>query len=305
MRSNLQIAIGKYTGDGTADRYITGVGFRPQFVMVKGGTNIASFRTDKMANGYGGLFAGSGVLATNIIQQMMIDGFQVGTASNANASGTTYYYVAIRGVSAQSYFRTGKYRGNATDNRDFTTGGLAFTPDMVYTKIDGGTVPCFRTSAMSGDTSAFMSATLSAANNIQSLISNGFQLGTASESNGNFDYYFFALKALAGVFAVGSYAGNGASNSITGVGFKPDMVIVKNSATSDAARLLTKDMVTDTVNSVFMTSTASNATGILTLDTDGFSVGSHASVNGNGNTVQWIALKSGNFNAPLTRSLTS
>lgn len=301
-RSNLQIKVGSYTGDGVDSRDITGVGFRPDLVIIKGGNNISAYRNKHHRGDLSNYFGGSGTNAANVIQEMLNDGFQVGTAAQVNTNAAVYYYIAIKGSSAQSHFAVGKYRGTAGDNRNFTTGGVNFTPDFVYTKIDGGTVGVWRTSAMAGDTSSFISVTANTANLIQNLQSNGFQLGTASEVNGAFDYFFWAMKSYPGIFAVGTYTGDGLDNKvISGIGFTPDMVIVKNGSTTDPARMLTTDMITNTQDSMPLTTAAPDANGIKTLNSDGFTVGTSATVNGSGNTLYWIALKAGNYNVPITR----
>ena len=78
------------------------------------------------------------------------------------------------------------------------------------------------------------------------------------------------------------YAGNGGTNNITGVGFQPDWVWIKkrnvsaNHHTFDAVRGVTKVLKqneTDAETTV--------ATTLTSFDSDGFTVGSDTSVNGN------------------------
>lgn len=300
-RSNLQIKVGTYTGDGTDSRNITGVGFRPDLVIVKSSSAVAAvFRTTTM-RGDSTMYLGSNTTSlSDAIQEILSDGFQVGTNAVVNGNGNTYYYIAVKGYSAQSYFTVGNYIGNASDNRNLTTAGITFTPDFVGIKKDGSDNPLGRISSQNGDTSFHFSGVADASNEIQNLQSNGFQLGTSTRSNGNgSEYHFFAFKVLSGVVAVGTYTGTGAALSITGLGFKPDIVISKNGSLTTAATLKTASMTT---TASFQLDSATAATGITSLDTDGFSVGTGTGANGNGNTMWWIALKSGNFNVPITRT---
>ena len=92
-------------------------------------------------------------------------------------------------------------------------------------------------------------------------------------------------------FNVVLYTGNGSTQSITGVGFKPDFVWVKhrNDGTAhshnlaDSTRGGTKIIYTNTTDAQQTISSS-----IQTFDTNGFTVGSNAAVNNNGiNYVAW------------------
>ncbi len=304
-RPNLQIKVGTYLGNGADNTNISGIGFRPQFLLIKSATATnAPFRTNRMLRDATGFISSTNSNLADYIQELLADGFQLGTVGNVNGNGTRYFYLAIGGKSAQSYFHTGRYYGDGNDNRNFTGGGVSFTPDMVLIQqVGGATQAVHRTSAHVGDVTSSFDTNSNAADRIQSLIANGFQLGTDARVNiANGEYVFVAMKQLAGAFAVGTYRGDGSAlKAISGLGFKPDCVIVKVN-TTQAARILTADMVTNNVNSLFTSSAASDAVGILSLDNDGFSVGSGASVNNNNSVVTWMAFKSGDFNAPLSRT---
>jgi hypothetical protein len=85
------------------------------------------------------------------------------------------------------------------------------------------------------------------------------------------------------------YTGNGSTQSITGVGFQPDWVWIKNRSDSrkhnlyDAVRGVTKRIVS---NDTAAEDTASN--GLTAFGTDGFTTGSEQDTNHNGNNfVSW------------------
>jgi hypothetical protein len=85
------------------------------------------------------------------------------------------------------------------------------------------------------------------------------------------------------------YTGNGSTQSVTGVGFKPDWVWIKNRSTTtapvvyDAVRGATKDLYTSATDAE-----GTNANGVTSFNSDGFSVGSSGGVNGNTqNIVAW------------------
>lgn len=303
-RENLFIKVGKYTGDGASTHTRTDVGFQPQLVIIKGGQQNTVFRTKERRLDSTGFLTSTNTDLTTRIKGLTSNGFVLGNASQVNSSAADYYYLAIRGHASQNYFHTGNFRGDGADDRDFITGGVNFTPDLVVMQAISGSVNAmWRTSAMTGDTSAYFLNLASIADCIQNVQSGGFQLGTRTEVNpSGVEVFFFAMKKLAGVMNVGRFTGSGVARSITGVGFKPDLVIVKNSSTTDQARILTTDMVTDSLDSLYMFNSTPGTEGIKTLDTDGFTLGTHQSVNQNGSTMDWWAIKSGNFNAPVDRT---
>ena len=97
------------------------------------------------------------------------------------------------------------------------------------------------------------------------------------------------------------FTGNGADNhAITGVGFQPDWIWAKNRATTDAHH------TADVVNGAgyrLRTNTAdalgTQADGVKSFDSDGFTLGTTGSINGNGNGIvswNWKAGGSGSSN---------
>ena len=105
-------------------------------------------------------------------------------------------------------------------------------------------------------------------------------------------------------FNVVLYTGNGSTQSITGVGFKPDFVWVKhrNDGTAhshnlaDSTRGGTKIIYTNTTDAQQTISSS-----IQTFDTNGFTVGSNAAVNNNGiNYVAWCWKANGGTTTSVT-----
>jgi hypothetical protein len=82
------------------------------------------------------------------------------------------------------------------------------------------------------------------------------------------------------------YTGNGGTQSITGIGFQPDMNWIKLRSTSsnhmnqDAVRGSTKHLHANTNDSE-----VTDVNGVTSFDTDGFSVGSNGNVNNNNSTI--------------------
>jgi hypothetical protein len=179
---------------------------------------------------------------------------------------------------------TGTYSGDATDDRVIT--GVGFQPDVVIIKSTGAEVAVTKTSAMSGDAAKRMVGPAAvAANIIQSLDSDGFTIGQALEVNAlATSYYWIALKAGEYALKVGSYVGNGTSQSITGLGFSPEYAIVMPSDTGVPVQRFSGMSM-----SYQFTLELGAADRITSLDSNGFTVGSGAQVNTSGTTYYWVA----------------
>jgi hypothetical protein len=97
------------------------------------------------------------------------------------------------------------------------------------------------------------------------------------------------------------YTGTGSSNAQTGVGFQPDWCWFKNRSTADGHRLVdavrgaTKEIYADNVSYAETT----EAQGLKTFDSDGFTVGTASDYNGSGNNIvcwNWKANGQGSSN---------
>lgn len=95
------IDVGSYTGNNTDKRSVTGVGFNPDWAMVRA-DDTATARRGALAAG-GGPFGYSQVFAAegaqpDLVQDLTSDGFKVGTDTAVNASSPAYYYLALKNV---------------------------------------------------------------------------------------------------------------------------------------------------------------------------------------------------------------
>jgi hypothetical protein len=90
-----KVKVGSYSGNATDNRSFTGIGFQPEYVIIKGDSNaIGVHRSAQVAGDTTLRFTSTSSIA-NSIQLLQPDGFQLGTDSTVNGSGTTYYYVAF------------------------------------------------------------------------------------------------------------------------------------------------------------------------------------------------------------------
>lgn len=87
-----------YLGDGLDDRTITGAGFQPDaFALTKSASSVVGVARFKAHTGdqTADLDAGSAV-ATDRIQAFTADGFQVGTATRANANAVAFHAFVLK-----------------------------------------------------------------------------------------------------------------------------------------------------------------------------------------------------------------
>ena len=91
---------------------------------------------------------------------------------------------------------------------------------------------------------------------------------------------------------VSSYVGDGgSSHPITGVGFQPDVVIIKSSA--NRAGVIRTSTMGGTVSKIIGLTGPLDANCILSLNVDGFTVGSSQDVNKKNDTYYYAAMKAG------------
>lgn len=300
QRPNYFCQTGSYTGDGVDSRNITGLGFTPELVIIKGGSNAAVFRVREVAGDKTLGMGASGVAVADQIQRLFKGGFQIGTHAAVNTASTTYYWVAFGRKGSAGCFKTGKYRGNGSDSRNMLRTGVPFKPDILAIRGDANSNAVFRTSDFSGDDTGFFAGATNAADIIQSFFERGFQLGSNANGNTNAaDHFFAAWKIVEGVINVGTFAGDGVSGREIDVGFQPDFFIVKQGNGSNQGRMVTAD---SGVNNTLRIGAAAAAAGeILSITANGVTLGTGASVNASGSTYYWLAFKAGSFNVPLAR----
>ena len=281
---------GKYTGDGADNRQIT-IGFQPDAVFVKGNSTTEMVcRTSTMIGDVSKVMTANLDISTtpNHIQALNTTGFEVGTDSRVNENGKSYYWIAFQAT--PDIMKVGSYVGNGTDDRSIT--GVGFQPDCVIILPDYTNYATHRTSAMSGDKTFKFDSTMSRTNIVQALESDGFQVGTDTYANGDGNtYHYIAWKVVVGKFAVGSYTGNGTDNrSITGVGFQPEWVVIKDGTGTSEGVSHPTSLGTATDSSLRFKATSNLANAIQALESDGFQVGTHSIVNTNANTYYYFAM---------------
>ncbi len=291
------MAQGSYVGTGSGFA-VTGTGFTPDLVMIKhDGANYAVFRIRQMSGDVTAYFAAASADFTGGITSLDSDGFSVGTSAVVNTASNTYQWQAFGNaygpdkLSGAADFATGLYYGNAIDNRSIPD--MPFQPDLVAIKRNSTTAGTFRSSAHSGDLSSLFSAGSDAANIVQSLGAEGFEVGTNAAVNTSGSLYrWFAFKKGSN-FDVGSYTGSGTSGQQVAVPFWSDEIWVKRS-TAVAAVQRPSTLAGDVSQGFLNTANTSNM--ISGINASGFQLGTNTAVNTAGGAYRyavWRAPPSG------------
>lgn len=305
MRYGIKIETGVYTGTGAAQT-ISPVGDGPNLVITKriNGTNTASASMwTRMPENASNSFGGALAQKTNQLMALTKDGFYVGVGQSQNSA--LYAYLSIKASYSCTNFQTGRYMGTGANDRSVINTsheGTPFRPSFIYVhRAEDGFGGIYRTSQQTGDASStFTNANTT--NNIKTIESTGFTVGTATGINASGIYYnWFALKDLSGAIKVGGFTGNGNSQQIT-LGWRPTFVLIKNTGTTDPAMFLTTGMVTNSINSIPVSAAASSSQSIVSLDSYGFTVGSDAATNGAENSIIYLALKDGEYAGDILRA---
>jgi hypothetical protein len=227
------VAHGSYVGNDTDDRGIAGIGFQPDFVIVKGNnTESAVCKTAPMASNKSKLVIGStSSVITDGIKTLDSDGFTVGTSATVNTDTVTYRWIAVK---ANSDFEVGSYTGDDIDNRNIPLSVISGTPDFVLVMGDVSQSTILRTSDHIGDES-YTAGSTNLTNRIQGFGSGTFQVGTNLQVNQDTaTYWYVAVKDLASNFNTITWVGDGNDNrNIGGVGFVPVFGLVKAAGASN------------------------------------------------------------------------
>ncbi|MEQ1828090.1 MAG: hypothetical protein ABL921_19170 [Pirellula sp.] len=298
-QTNLMIT-GTYTGTGGDNRTFTGLGFRPEAIIIMqpgGGTTTPSYiKTSAMAGDTSKNMYAATALQADFIQSLDGQGFTVGTS--LNTSSAVYHWIAF---GSGDSIDVGVYTGNGSTQ---TVAGVGFSPDMLWL-ASGSTSSMRWESSLSTNTYDFYTGNYSTAG-ITALTSDGFSVDSnASVNQSSQSLYYIAFNQSANYFSLGSYIGNSTGGrNITGVGFEPEFVMTRELNNSNWANVKPE-------SSGYNVDAIGNLVGwgptysgyISALQSDGFQVSSNAEVNGSGLTYGYFAFKQND--APLIVDTTS
>lgn len=286
-----RVATGTYVGTGVAGLVISGLGFTPDVVLVRGvpGAREAVVRTSTMTGDRTKGLESKATTFANGITSLDADGFTVGTDARVNSSAATYSWTAFRTDPAR--LAVGSYVGNGVDGRAIPVG---FAPRYAVVLGQNDDVAMQRFTAQATGESVPFTHDSEKTDRIQNFLSSGLDVGTHKSVNQTGEsYHWAAWIAASHVTTEGTYVGNDNDNrNITGLGFSPEVVFVKTQQSKGGA--FRPVAIVGDVSLPFM-ATATYADGIQALLADGFQVGRRHEVNEGGKSIYWAAFRKPDF----------
>jgi hypothetical protein len=229
--------------------------------------------------------------------------------------GTNGFYLPFKQDYTVEGFSTVTYKGTGSTNY---IGGTGFSPSMTWIKSTAGSRDNLIFDKVRGQSKPIVPNATGAeethSTTFESFNTDGFTVGTPAGSGGantsgerivawNWD---MGADTPTGFSAV-TYKGNGGTQSISGFGFSPDLVWIKqrteayNHGIWDTVRGATKELFPNLTNSE-----ANETTGLTSFDPDGFTVGSRGNQNENNDDLVAWGWDMGNTTATNTSgSITS
>lgn len=287
QKNEFRVVSGQYVGDGTAAHAVTGIGFQPDLVILKGANaSPAVARTRTMTGDAAKELGTSNALAAAHVRSLDPDGFTVGSDASVNQSGTTYSWTAF--LEAPGEMKVGSYTGDGIDGRSFA--GLGFAPGYVVIMNAGTRSAVQRFASEVGDATLPVGTSGEATDKIQSFANDGFQLGQSADVNAaSAVYHYVAWSAASSRVRGGLYLGDGTTGrTVSDVGFRPGLLLMKR---QDNAMGVQRPAGVDGDVTLPVGAAAPFAGGIQALLPTGFQVGGDARVNGNGKVYFWTAFR--------------
>ena len=318
-----------WSGDGTDDRSITGVGFQPDTVWYKERNNAVSHRWVDAVRGIGKELyvdlSNAEYSASNELQAYESDGFQIGSDGSINGNNDTYVGWCWKGsnstatnnegsitsttsVNTTAGFSIVTYTGNATNGA--TVGhGLGAIPRMVITKARDDSPSNWQVyHAGLTNYQYYVRLNTTAAQDTGSGMSNDptstlLRLSQSSQNNQNgIDFVGYCFKEVIGYSKFNYYNGNGSTDgTFVYTGFRPSFFMTKPMSTTGEWTIY--DNKRDTFNVADrrlvandLASEYNNGNGLIDFLSNGFKMRvNHPSNNSNGVTYIYMAFAENPF----------
>ncbi len=288
QNTDFRVKTGSYVGDGSNNRSIPNPGFRPDLVIVKGDNNEPSVaRSSTMVGDVSKELGTNAPFLGNLITSLDAYGFTIGTGTQVNDPGITYYWTAFQ--AAPNYMSVGSYTGDHNDDRSIT--GVGFEPDYVIVLAAVGEHAMQRFRSEADDKSIQFDDSDEKGDRIQAFEVDGFQIGTHGTVNKeNETYHYVAWNIAPGRINENNYYGNESDNfNIRSVYFRPDYLIITRKKGGSPAIHRPGSLEGDNTLPVDPGETFSN--GIQMLIPDGFQIGTEDAVNKSTEQYCWVAFR--------------
>ena len=270
-----RMAMGRYPGDGAPTHSITGLGFQPDVVIVKGDLGTAAFtRSSSMASGMSKPLGAAGAVIVDRIASLDVDGFTVASDPSVNAVTNEYFWIAFKASS--DLMAVGAYIGTGILDTQVPVG---FQPAYVIVMSEGNQQALQRFASQSDGQCVSFAADGEIDNRIVSFNGTGFRVGTDASVNGfGALYHYIAWKGAAEILVEDAYNGDSSPNRSYALGFQPRTLLIAQ-RNSGSAAVFSTDAFDSGVSSYLSAPGATLTNAILRFVPNGFQLGTHASVN--------------------------
>ena len=317
-----------YTGNGTTDHAITGVGFQPDWTWLKKrNTTDDNILQDVARTATKYVLSNSSAAEATYAEGFKSfdsDGFTLGNANNTNQNTHTFVAWNWKGgttsglsggnitPSAYSYNATSgfgvyKYTGNGSADQTIPH-GLGAIPQLIfYKRLDSSTNWVVQSNLLGNRDQLVLNGT--DAENTDSRLSDSdnwtstfFKVGTYGDMNNNgSNHVAYVFCNVKGYCKVGTYTGG--SDPFVYLGFKPAWIMFKNTSSAENWRIVDnkRDDDNPVVQHLFANSNAAEASGTSYSDfidflSNGFKIRSGSGeVDGSGNTIIYMAIAENPF----------
>jgi uncharacterized repeat protein (TIGR01451 family) len=289
--SEFRVVSGSYVGDGSANQSITGVGFRPDVVLIKGNLDVSPvMRTATMRGDVSKPIGSKTGFLPNLIGSLDADGFTVGGSNRVNQAGASYYWTAFQ--AARPELVVGVYEGDGVDDRSISVG---FRPEYMIVMNEASEDAVQRFGPQVGDASLLFSDGDPLTDRIQAFEPGGFQVGRDPSTNANGDtIHYVAWKAVPDRAESRSYPGDGGDDrDLVGHSFNPNFLLVQRNESGSYGVFRTIANSGD--NSLPVAATPVFGDRIQKFLSHGFQIGTSPEVNDSASTYYWIAFKDNQF----------
>lgn len=301
----VQFYSNSYTGNNLGSQTVTGVGFKPDVILIKGDAASAPIIcTSTMTAGYGKDMTLTDATATvnTFFSSIDTDGFTVKTALTTH--WVDFYYLCLR---SQGACKVGSYVGNGASK---AITGLGFQPEVViiipdHTTAAGNLGVCMSIRGKSIQDMKFSLGT-TYGTMINSFDADGFTVAATIGSQNTKTYHYIAINDDGGTNTTSStYAGTAAASANITAALKPKFLMVMDNGGSGNAPVARFETFVGT-KSFVMGSNIAVIDMITAYNTSpaGFTRGSVANVNVNGNTFYYWGI-GGSSALPVTFSSVS
>ena len=319
-----------YAGNNTSQS-ITGLGFKPDLTWIKSRDNTRDHNlTDSVRGVTHPIYMTTGAQLTNstFLTSFDTDGFSLGNQAAANQLGEDFVawnwkansiptintdgtIQSVVSANQAAGFSIVTYTGNLVAGASIGH-GLGVKPSFIITKSTSNTESWEVWSSVlnSGGVGLQLRlnssvAAFSAADYYSTPDTSKFYVGPYTGCNGNgYSYVSYCFTSISGFSDFGSYTGNGSAGyAITGLGFQPSFIMIKGITSADNWFIFDSARGGSVALNPNLTAAEYADAGVTSFDSDGFTLGSDAGGNRNGDTYIYMAFKENPTPYPLAGNM--